>query len=110
MENDVIITRLVAVSVDRQASELDEVRWTYRHMLVPWEDICPETVPSPGALGLLAYAKRAENQKDFYTLWAKLLPRRSEMINGREPFFDDNRRLDEIDFQSAMGPNLPYPA
>ena len=73
------------------------VQWVFNHIDV--EDIGPEDAPSAGAWSLLARLRKYPDLlKEFYrTIWAKMLPTRSE-IEAREKFEDDGReQLDIID-------------
>ncbi len=73
------------------------VQWVFDHIDVT--DIGPEDAPSGGAWSLLTRIRKYPDLlKEFYrTIWAKMLPTRSE-IEAREKFEDDGRQqLDIID-------------
>jgi len=72
------------------ASARQIVQWVFDHIDV--EDIQPEDAPSPGAWSFLQRVRQhPELLKEFYrSIWAKMLPTRSE-IEAREKFEDDGR-------------------
>ena len=72
------------------ASARQIVQWVFDHIDVT--DIQPEDAPSPGAWSFLQRVRQyPELLKEFYrSIWAKMLPTRSE-IEAREKFEDDGR-------------------
>jgi len=76
------------------------VQWCFDHIDI--EDAKPEDAPSSGAWSLLQRVRmHPDLLKEFYrTIWAKMLPTRSE-IEAREKFEDDGRQqlhlIDQIE-------------
>jgi hypothetical protein len=66
------------------------VQWVFDHIDI--EDVKPEDAPSAGAWSFLQRVRTYPDLlKEFYrTIWAKMLPTRSE-IEAREKFEDDGR-------------------
>jgi len=72
------IGRLVASAKKETAGPLEEIRWAHANMLKEYPEIDASSVPSPGAVTELVYAKedRAAFMRDHY---AKTIPSRSEI-------------------------------
>jgi len=82
---------LLDAAQGRQATERDEAKWAKDHLLVPWERIDPETVPSPGAVSLLEHGK--QDRKHFMqSIYAPLLKHSTEQ-EGKDRFEDDGREV-----------------
>lgn len=68
----------------------EDVDWVYRHIGIDFDMVDLRGAPSSGAIGLLEWAKTV-GVKEFYTMWAKLLPTKSDDDGSR--FSDDGRRV-----------------
>ena len=101
-----------------------QVAWVFRHMDIPWSEIDSSTVPDPGSVSLLKWAKR--NPGAFFSSYhTKYLPSRPE-IDRESRTRGANVDLDAIDrillealetscgvdaaakYALSKGKNLPY--
>ena len=90
------VATLAREAEGRKAPMLEVYEWVFNHVLVPWEDIKPEEVPSTGAVGLLKHAKDEDCQAQFYQqAMPRLLPSRSQLEQA-EAFSDDGRPLEQL--------------
>lgn len=88
------VARLVNAAENRKANSYDEIQWTAAHLLVDWNQINPEAVPSTAAVGLLQWAKR--NMDEFFrTVYAKTVPSRTQLERA-ERFRDTGEDLTEF--------------
>lgn len=86
---------LAELAVGREAKPAKIVQWVAANIELPVDKIDPDSVPSPEAVGLLTFAKTAGGGKDFWTIWARLLPTKSE-VDRVDRFADDGRDLDHL--------------
>lgn len=73
-----------------RGSVQEDTEWVYQNLVIPWGEIDPGTVPSPGAVALLGQAKK--DQRWFLEKYhAKLLPSKSKVESEGWFEADDNR-------------------
>jgi hypothetical protein len=90
--------RLAAEVGDRQAPELDQVRWVAEHYLTDVAQISPDDVPCKAALGMLSWVQESSsNYGEFLrSNTSKLLPDKKTLEHDSR-FADDGRDLHLID-------------
>jgi len=74
---------LAECAAGRKTSKADMVDWVMDHIRVPWDAVDPGSVPSPGAVALLDYAKRDDGS--FFK--EHLRPLLMKEVTGSKPKF-----------------------
>lgn len=92
--HDAQVARLVKATTGRDAAPLKVFTWVYNHAGIPWEDICPDDIPSPGAVYHLGQIKKdPKAYQKFLTDFAKLLPPKSHLEDTESRRSDDGRKV-----------------
>ena len=78
----------------KKVATVKVVEWVASNMQV--EDVSPSDAPSSEAWGMLVWARRSPmNESQFWgTIYAKLLPSRSQM-ESEQRYADDGARIEE---------------
>jgi hypothetical protein len=86
------IPRLLKAALARveRGTIQEDTEWVYQNLSVPWKDIPVDTVPSPGAITLLAEAK-ADRKWFLEKYHARLLPTKSQIDAGDWQEADDDQ-------------------
>ena len=83
--NDDRISQLGGVAKDKYAHPFTVVRWVAENIGTEWSDIDATSIPDPGAVGLLEFAK--SNPDDFRRLYYARLPEHASVTP--HPWGDD---------------------
>ena len=94
IKHDDHVRRLIKLCSGRDAAPLKVFTWVYNHAGIPWEDICPDDIPSPGAVYHLGKIKKDDKAyQKFLSEFAKLLPPRSQLEEAENRRTDDGRKV-----------------
>lgn len=102
LQHDEHVRRLVKASAGRDSPPVKVFTWVFNHVGVPFTDIAPDDIPSPGAVYLLGKVKKDDKAyQKFLTDFAKLLPPRSQLEEVENRRSDDGRKqfqlLDQLE-------------
>ncbi len=99
------LDELAQACVGKSGTEAEVVRFVFRHLDVDVRLIQAETVPDPGAITLLRWAKSSvENEKSFLLdLWSKMVSNKT--VEAQGIFSDDTRAASRAieQFRASLG-------
>lgn len=94
IRHDDHIRRLIKATEGRDAPPLKVFQWVYNHAGIPWDDIVPDDIPSPGAIYHLGQIKKdPKAYQKFLTDFAKLLPAKGQLEEVENRRSDDGRKV-----------------
>jgi len=110
-------SEMAVLAKDRRAATIEEVKWVANNMMIPLDQIDPEQIPSPAAVGMLKWARTPGGEGIFFKdTYGRLIPTRNMLEagskytdDGREQFFLIQRleRSEEFDPVLSARPKEP---